>query len=150
MKMARSVPRAGSPIIPVAGSSEREKEEEEEGPKPCSADGKKENNIIRESQRSTSPLDGIINDTSTPEVMLLPGSGTTPTIGKVGRVGAPVARNGSTTSGQTVTGEDEFDTVDRALEAALGEGVTAGQGLRGTTKKENVGKDITSVGTPVR
>lgn len=143
MKIARSVPRAGSTIISAADSSEREKEE---GSEPCSADGTKENNLMRESQRSTSPLDGIINYAGTPEVALLPGSGTTPTVGdvrvgKVGRVGAPVARNGGTTSGQTVTGEDEFATVDRALEAALDGGVMARQGLRGKTKKENAGKD---------
>ena len=74
------------------------------------------------------------------QVAFLPERSTTSSAGDA-RLGTPPAKNGDTCSGKNVPGEDDFTTVDRALEEALGEGVTGRQGLWGTTKKDHVGKD---------
>lgn len=132
MRIARSAPRAGSPIISAADSSKRKKKD----PKASRADGSEEKDPSWERQRSPPPLDRLINDTCTAEVAFLPESDTTTPSGGGARVGSPAARNCETEcSGQIVTVEDDFATVDRALKAALGGGV-----LAGTTKKEDVGK----------
>ena len=138
MKIARSAPRTGSPIISAADSSERE----EQDPKARREDGNEEKDPSWERQRSTTPLDRLIKDTLTAEVAFLPESGSTTPSGGGARAGSPAAKNGGTTcSGRAVTGEDDFATVDRALKAALDGGVMGGQGLGGTTKSENTGKD---------
>lgn len=136
MKIARSVPRTRSRIVSATDSSERE----EKDPTAFPADANKGNDLDRGIQRSPPHLDGLVNDTVTPQVAFLPERSTTSSAGDA-RLGTPPAKNGDTCSGKNVPGEDDFTTVDRALEEALGEGVTGRQGLWGTTKKDHVGKD---------
>lgn len=123
MKKARSVPRTIPPIVPATGDPSQREEE----PEPCPVVGSKDINPNRESQPSA-PRDRLMH--ASPDIALLPDNGTASSC-RVTRVGTASARNGDVHSEQAVAEGDEFDKVDRALEEALGGGVTGKQGVGG-------------------